>query len=83
MLMTKISNRDQCHYIVKQGGPENSIRNLRYSVPKGIPLVVHNESNYDYHFIVTKPARKFERKFSCLEENTEKHITFSVPIKNK
>ena len=28
-------------------------------------------------------AREFEGNFECLGENTEKYITFSVPIKKK
>ena len=28
-------------------------------------------------------AEEFEREFECLGENTEKYITFSVPIKKK
>ena len=28
-------------------------------------------------------AKRFERQFECLGENTEKYITFSVPIKKE
>ena len=37
-------------------------------------------SNYDYHFIIKELAEEFEGQFTCLGENTEKYITFSVPI---
>ena len=30
----------------------DSICNLKYNVPKKIPIVFHNGSNYDYHFII-------------------------------
>ena len=43
----------------------------------------HNGSTYDYHFIIKELAKKFEGNFECLGENTEKYITFSVPIKKK
>ena len=35
---------------------------------------------HDYHFII-KQLREFKGYFECLGENTEKYITFSVPIK--
>ena len=43
----------------------------------------HNGSTYDYHFIIKELAKECEGNFECLGENTEKYITFSVPIKNK
>ena len=57
--------------------------NLRYKVPKNIPVIFHNGSTYDYHFIIKELACEFEGNFECLGENTEKYITFSVPIKKK
>ena len=43
----------------------------------------HNGSNYDHHFIIKELVEEFEAEFECLSENTEKYITFSVPIKKK
>ena len=43
----------------------------------------HNGSIYDYHFIIKELVKEFEGNFECLGENTEKYITFSVPIKKK
>ena len=73
--------RDHCHYTGKFRGAAHNICNLRYNVPKKIPIVFHNGSTYDYHFIIKKLAEKFEGEFECLGENTEKYITFSVPLK--
>ena len=56
---------------------------MRYKVPKEIPIVFHNGSTYDYHFIIKELVKEFEGNFDCLGENTEKYITFSVPLKNK
>ena len=55
--------------------------NLRYKIPNEIPVVFHYDSTYDYHFIIKELAEEFEVEFECLGENTEKYITFSVPIK--
>ena len=73
--------RDQCHYIGKYRGAAHSICNLRYKTSKEIPIVFHNGSTYDYHFIIKQLAKEFDSQFECLGENTEKYITFSVPIK--
>ena len=44
--------RDHCHYTSKYRGAAHNICNLRYKVPKEIPIVFHNCSIYDYHFII-------------------------------
>ena len=75
--------RDHCHYTGKYRGAAHNICNLRFRVPKEIPIVFHNGSIYDYHFIIKELVKEFEGNFECLGENTEKYITFSVPIKKK
>ena len=75
--------RDHYHYPGKYRGAAHNICNLRYKVPKEIPVVFHNGSTYDYHFIIKELVKEFEGNFECLGENTEKYITFSVPLKKK
>ena len=75
--------RDHCHYTGKFRGAAHSICNLRYKVPQEIPVKIHNGSKYDYHFIIKELAEEFKGQFECLGENTEKYITFSVPIKKE
>ena len=43
----------------------------------------HNGSTYDYHFIIKELAEEFEGQFEGLRENTEKYITFSIPVKKE
>ena len=45
---------------------------------KEIPVLFHNGSTYDYHFIIKELAKEFEGEFECLRENTEKYVTFSA-----
>ena len=52
--------------------------NLRYKTPKKVPLVIHNGSKYDYHFITKEVAKEFEGQFEVLVKNIEKYITFTV-----
>ena len=56
---------------------------MKYKTPKKIPVVFHNGSTYDYHFIIKELAEEFEGQFECLGESTEKYITFSVPIQKE
>ena len=67
----------------KYKGAVHSICNLKFNLPNEIPVVFHNGSNYDYHFIIKELANEFEGQFECLGENTEKYKTFSIPIKKK
>ena len=57
--------------------------NLRYKIAKEIPVVFYNGSTYNNHFIIKELVKEFDGNFECLGENTEKYITFSVPIKKK
>ena len=75
--------RDHCHYTGKYRGAAHNTCNLRYQIPKEIPIIFHNSSTYDYHFIIRELVKEFEGNFECLGENTEKHITFSVSIKKE
>ena len=75
--------KGHCHYTGKYRDPAHNICNLRYKIPKEIPIVFHNGSTYDYHFIIKELVKEFNGNFECLGENTEKYITFSVPIKKE
>ena len=52
-------------------------------MPKKIPIVFYNGSNYDHNFIIKDLAEKFKKQFTCLGENTEKYITFTVPVEKE
>ena len=42
--------RDHCHYTGKYRGAAHNICNLRYKIPKQIPVVFHNGSTYNGSF---------------------------------
>ena len=75
--------RDHCHFPEKFRGAAHSICNLNYKVPQEIPVKFHDGSKYDYHFIIKELGEEFKGEFECLGENTEKYISFSVPIKKE
>ena len=75
--------KDHCHYTGKYRAAAHNTCNLRYKIPNNIPVIFHNGSKYDYHFIIKELASEFDGNFECLGENTEKYIIFSVPIKKR
>ena len=80
--MLNIIVRDHCHYTREYRRVAHSICNLKYGIPKKI-INFLNGFNYDNHFTIKRLAEEMEGQFTCLEENTEKDITFSVLLKKK
>ena len=74
--------RDHCHYAEKYRGAVHSICNLKYKAPKEIPVIFHNGSKYDYHFIINELAKGID-DIICSGGDTEKYITFTVPLKKE
>ena len=70
--------RDHRHFTGKYRGAAHSICNLKYKVPRFVPVLFHNGSTYDNHLIIKQLAEDFNGYFSCISENTEKYISFSV-----
>ena len=73
--------RDHCHYTGKYRGVAHSSCNLRYKIPKEIPVVFHNGSTYDYHFIIKELAKEFKGNFECLGESTENILLYLYRLK--
>ena len=63
--------KDHCYFTGKYRGTAHNICNLRYKSTKEIPVVFHNGSTYDYHFIIKELAKRFEGQFECSGENAE------------
>ena len=61
--------RDHCHYTGKHKGAVHIICNLKYNVLRKVPIVFHNGSHYDYHFIIKELVEKFEGKFTFFTSN--------------
>ena len=75
--------KDYCYFTGKYRGAAHNTCNLKYKISKNIPVIFHNGSTYDYHFIIRELASEFDGNFEYLGENTEKYITFSVPVKKR
>ena len=46
-------------------------------------IAFNNGSNYDYHFTIKELAEEFKKQFTCLGENSQKYITFTLPIEKE
>ena len=51
-------------------------------MPKEIPIIIHN-ATYDTYFMLNQLAIEFNGELNCIGDNTEKYISFSVPIKKE
>ena len=77
---TKDSVRDHCHITGKYRGAAHNACNLKLRLnPKTttIPVVFHNLRGYDSHLLMQAISR-VEGRVSCIPNNTEKYISFSL-----
>ena len=73
--------RDHCHYTGLYRGAAHNNCNLKYKIPKYIPIVFHNLSGYDAHLFIRQLGEKFQTKdIGVIAENKEKYISFNVKI---
>ena len=51
--------RDHCHCTEEYKDAVHIVCNLKYSVPKKIPIAFYNGSNYNYDFTIKELAKEF------------------------
>ena len=74
------SVRDHCHIMGEYRGAAHNACNLKLRLnPKttSIPVVFHNLRGYDSHLLI-QAISKVEGRVSCIPNNTEKYISFSL-----
>ena len=79
----KYKIKDHCYYTGRFLGAAHVVCSKKFKIPKKIPVVFHNGSTYDYNFIIKELAEESKGKFEFSGKNTEKYITFSVPIEKE
>ena len=52
-------------------------------MPNEIPVVFHNGSKYNYHFMMKELANELEGPIECIGENSKIYKSFSVSIKKE
>ena len=71
--------KNYCKFTGKYQGSCHKICRSKCRLLKEIPIMFHNGSTYDYHFIINKLANSF-KEYSTFDCFGEKYITFSVPL---
>ena len=61
--------KDNYYYTRKFRGATHSKCNLKYKIPKDVPILIHNAS-YDTRFLINQLAEEFKDKLNC--KNIEK-----------
>ncbi|XP_077263129.1 uncharacterized protein LOC143897999 [Temnothorax americanus] len=74
--------RDHCHLTGRYRGPAHSNCNLNYKDSHCIPIVFHNLSGYDAHFIITEIATAYEGHVDLLPITKEKYISFTKNVQS-
>jgi len=74
--------RDHCHLTGRYRGPAHSNCNLNYKDSHFIPIVFHNLSGYDAHFIIKEIATAYEGQVDLLPITKEKYISFTKNVKS-
>jgi len=72
--------RDHCYLTERYRGPAHSNCNLNFNESFCIPIVFHNLSGYDSHFIIKEIATAFEGKIELLPITKEKYISFTKNV---
>ena len=66
--------KDHCLFKEKYRGKAHSSCNLRYAIPREVPLTMYNISNNGFYFIIKHLIDKFEEiDFDSLGEHTRKY----------
>ena len=73
--------RDRFHYTGKYSGAVHSICNLRYKIPKEIPIGLYSGSTYDYHFIIKELAKKLRVSLKTQEKIQRNILLFQYQLK--
>lgn len=72
--------RDHCHLTGKYRGAAHSNCNLTYKVGKFVPVIFHNLSNYDCHFIIREISAQFPGDISIIPVNDQNYISFTKTV---
>ncbi|XP_036140462.1 uncharacterized protein LOC118644854 [Monomorium pharaonis] len=72
--------RDHCHLTGRYRGPAHSLCNLNYRNASYMPIIFHNLSGYDSHFIIKEIATAFKGKTDVLPITKEKYISFTKHV---
>ncbi len=74
---------DHCHFTGQYRGPAHFLCNIEYTPKKGIiPIVFHNLSNYDIHFLIRSLSSEIDGNISVIPINKERYLSLTKHVKN-
>lgn len=74
--------RDHDHISGTYRGAAHGECNIQYQDSRAIPVVFHNLSGYDSHFIIKEMSTAFEGEVTVIPVNDQKYISFIKQIDN-
>lgn len=72
--------RDHCHLTGKYRGSAHSSCNLNFQTSRNVPIVFHNLTHYDSHFLMRKLATVFDGNISIIPVNDQNYISFTKTV---
>lgn len=72
--------RDHSHLTGKYRGSAHKTYNLIYQESRNIPIVFHNLTNYDSHFLMKKIATAFDGDISVIPLTDQQYISFTKTV---
>ncbi|KAB0790023.1 hypothetical protein PPYR_15685, partial [Photinus pyralis] len=81
-LENEIRCRDHCHFTSRYRSASHQSCNVNYQNSHAIPVVFHNLSGYDAHFIIRELATAIPGQIKVLPLNKEKYISFSKHVQD-
>ncbi|KYM93403.1 hypothetical protein ALC62_15993 [Cyphomyrmex costatus] len=74
--------RDHCYVTRRYRGPAHKGCNVNYKDSPYVPVVFHNLSGNDAHFVVQEIATQFQGQVDLLPLTKEKYISFTKHVKD-
>jgi hypothetical protein len=69
---------DHCHITGKYRGAAHNECNLKYKIPRQIPVVFHNLRGYDSHLLVQQFGKFPDDDISVIPNNMEKYMSITL-----